>query len=599
MPKVCPVCDTVYSDANAFCPVDGTTLHVVDLEGGLIGSVVADRYLVTDLLGEGGMGKVYLARHVRLPQQAAIKVLRRDMVRDPAAIARFNREASNASRIDDEHVARVYDFGEASDGMVYLAMEYVPGRTLKEVVARGGALEPRRAADLIDQIAKGLDAAHRLKIIHRDLKPDNILVVEGPEGGPVGGDRVKVVDFGIAKAFGADGGNLTKTGFVVGTPEFMSPEQLMGAALDARSDVYALGLVAFQCFTAALPFAGDTPDQVMTGRLTSAPRRLDEVTATWWPTALQDAFDAALSRDVAKRPESAGAFARMVTSAIDGWVLGANGNSPAQPTSGRASRAGSTVELAPPSPRTSQVSNTRRRAIVVSSLVVVLTVGAFFTYRFVQQSKVIGQSEAAVALSDQRASPPGAAEATDRAASRPTTVSDGTVASDPAAASGDSADVSTSGRPGSDSSSRIAAGKLSVVPDGAMGRPTPNASTRQRDSISNSGGAPRVTAPSAAPTPVTDPTLREELDSLSVAVKRPRVDDVTARRLAGALRGLVPRLTDPFMKTRAYFRLIDASMLSGDENGACAAYRGAKAFARTESQLAELRKFELDLGGCG
>ena len=162
MPKICPVCDTVYSDANAFCPVDGTTLHVVDLEGGLIGSVVADRYLVTDLLGEGGMGKVYLARHVRLPQQAAIKVLRRDMVRDPAAIARFNREASNASRIDDEHVARVYDFGEASDGMVYLAMEYVPGRTLKEVVARDGALEPRRAADLVDQIAKGLDAAHRL-----------------------------------------------------------------------------------------------------------------------------------------------------------------------------------------------------------------------------------------------------------------------------------------------------------------------------------------------------------------------------------------------------------------------------------------------------
>ena len=130
MPKVCPVCETVYNDSNAFCPVDGTTLHVVDLEGGLVGSVVADRYLITDLLGEGGMGKVYLARHVRLPQQAAIKVLRREMVSDPAAVARFNREASNASRIDDEHVARVYDFGEATGDTVYLAMEYVPGRTL-------------------------------------------------------------------------------------------------------------------------------------------------------------------------------------------------------------------------------------------------------------------------------------------------------------------------------------------------------------------------------------------------------------------------------------------------------------------------------------
>jgi serine/threonine-protein kinase len=148
MPKVCPVCATVYPDLNVFCPVDGSTLHVVDLEGGLIGSVVADRYLVTDLLGEGGMGKVYLARHVRLPQKAAIKVLRRELVRDPAAVARFNREASNASQIDDEHVARVFDFGEASGGTVYLAMEYVPGPTLKELLARDGALAPRRLADI-------------------------------------------------------------------------------------------------------------------------------------------------------------------------------------------------------------------------------------------------------------------------------------------------------------------------------------------------------------------------------------------------------------------------------------------------------------------
>ena len=603
MPKVCPVCDTVYTDANAFCPVDGTTLHVVDLEGGLIGSVVADRYLVTDLLGEGGMGKVYLARHVRLPQQAAIKVLRRDMVRDPAAVARFNREASNASRIDDEHVARVYDFGEASDGTVYLAMEYVPGRTLKEVVARDGALEPRRAADLVDQIAKGLDAAHRLKIIHRDLKPDNILVVEGPEGGPVGGDRVKVVDFGIAKAFGADGGNLTKTGFVVGTPEFMSPEQLMGAALDARSDVYALGLVAFQCFTAALPFVGDTPDQVMTGRLTSAPRRLDEVTATSWPTALQDAFDAALSRDVAKRPESAGAFARMVTSAIDAWIPGANGNPPAQRTSSSVAGAGSTVEMEPPFPPSAEFSKTRRWPIVVSSLVVVLTVGTFFTYRLLQPPNVIGQSESAAAVSDQLASPTqGAADATKGTASRPTTVPGGAGGSDQAVArldALDSADVSVAARPANDSSPRIAAEKASGLPAGAVGRPGADASSRQRDSMSSAGPAPRVATPPPAPAPVVDPTLREELDSLSVAVKRPRVDDVTARRLAGALRGLVARLTDPSLKTRAYFRLIDASMLSGDESGACAAFRGAKAFARSESQLAELRKFEQDLGGCG
>jgi eukaryotic-like serine/threonine-protein kinase len=328
MPKICPVCEATYSDSNVFCPVDGTTLHVVDLHGGLIGSVVADRYLVTDLLGEGGMGKVYLARHVRLPQQAAIKVLHPDMVRDPAAVARFNREASNASRIDDEHVARVYDFGEVDGGMVYLAMEFVQGRTLKAVIAVDGALNPRRAAEIVRQIAQGLDAAHRLKIIHRDLKPDNVLVTQTADGG----ERVKVVDFGIAKAFGSEDGGLTKTGFIVGTPEFMSPEQLLGGALDARSDVYALALVAFQCLTGELPFPGNTPEQAMTARLASAPQRLlDVASSTKWPAAVQGVFDAALSRDMEKRPASAGAFATRLTKAVEEWMPDGKSR-PATPT---------------------------------------------------------------------------------------------------------------------------------------------------------------------------------------------------------------------------------------------------------------------------
>jgi serine/threonine-protein kinase len=227
------------------------------------------------------------------------------MVRGPGRRSRFNREASNASRIDDENVARVYDFGEATGGTVYLAMEYVAGRSLRDIIVKDGALEPRRAADLVEQIGRGLDAAHRLKIIHRDLKPDNILVVEGPDGR----EKVKVVDFGIAKAFGAGEGGLTKTGFVVGTPEFMSPEQLLGGALDARSDVYALALVAYQCLTATLPFGGDTPEQSMTARLTSAPKPLAAASGTEWPPAVQATLDAALSRDVSKRPETAGAFA--------------------------------------------------------------------------------------------------------------------------------------------------------------------------------------------------------------------------------------------------------------------------------------------------
>src|SRR5690606_17670244 len=147
-----------------------------------------------------------------------------------------------------------------------LAMEYVPGRTLKQIIAADGTQSLERTARLTRQVGEALDAAHRLGIVHRDLKPDNIMVIEDAELG----DRCKVVDFGIAKAVGGGEGEpgLTKTGFVVGTPEFMSPEQLFGAAVDHRSDVYALALVTYQCLTGALPFDCSTPERTMTARLT-------------------------------------------------------------------------------------------------------------------------------------------------------------------------------------------------------------------------------------------------------------------------------------------------------------------------------------------
>ena len=322
MPKTCPVCGVTYPDSNIFCATDGTTLRAADADGDLIGSVIADRYLVTDILGEGGMGKVYLARHVRLPQQAAIKVMRPEQVRDASAIARFNREAANASRIDHDRVARVYDFGETSDGIVYLAMEFVAGRTLKTILAEGGPMAPRRAANVIRQVADGLDAAHRLGIVHRDLKPDNVMLIEG-EADDGSDDRVKVVDFGIAKALGGnDTGEpgLTRTGFVVGTPEFMSPEQLLGNAVDARSDVYALAILAYQCLTGTLPFDTESADRGMTARLMTAPRPLAVVREDVpWPGSVQQVFDAGLAREPAARPASAGGFARALVTAIDGW----------------------------------------------------------------------------------------------------------------------------------------------------------------------------------------------------------------------------------------------------------------------------------------
>ena len=563
MPKVCPVCDTVYPDANAFCPVDGTTLHVVDLDGGLIGSVIADRYLVTDLLGEGGMGKVYLARHVRLPQQAAIKVLRPEMVRDPAAVARFNREASNASRIDDENVARVYDFGEATGGTVYLAMEYVNGRTLRDMIEEEGAIDVRRAADLVEQIARGLDAAHRLKIIHRDLKPDNVMVVSGPDGR----EKVKVVDFGIAKAFGAGDGGLTKTGFVVGTPEFMSPEQLLGGALDARSDVYALALLAFQCLTAALPFGGDTPEKSMTARLTSVPSPLAAVTGKSWPEPVQAAFDSALSRDVDKRPASAGEFARILKSAIDAWTLSPGVRDAASSLTPQRVTPAVTPAVTPSRATPVREPETAKRNWIPIAAAVVVLAGGFGAYKFTSGS--------------------GAAK---------TPAPTGTIAAAPGISPGtDSTASGTSGTTGKSAAGATVASNGPAAPTGQTATPTPVKTPADPARPAKAAD----TAPKAAEVakPV-DPTIDEPapgsaLDSLSALLVS--ADASRARSIASALRELAPRLKSPGSRARAYFRLIDASVSAGDLSGACTALGNAKRSARP-SQAGEVKRYENDLG---
>ncbi len=320
MPKTCPICGTTYPDTNQFCPADGTTLRSDESDADLIGSVIADRYLISKLLGEGGMGRVYLASHVRLPQQAAIKVLHPSMVQDSAAVARFNREASSAAKIEHDRVARVFDFGETSNGLVYLAMEFVPGRTLRSILEETPRLTPTRAANLIYQVAEGLDAAHRMSIVHRDLKPDNIMVITDDTGL----DRSKVVDFGIAKVVDGTPGQrtqLTQAGSVIGTPEFMSPEQVFGEALDARSDVYALALVGYQMLTGQLPFDSSTPERSLTARIVSDPRTLlDAAPDVAWPPALQDAFTRALAREPDARTASALDFADAVVAATEAWT---------------------------------------------------------------------------------------------------------------------------------------------------------------------------------------------------------------------------------------------------------------------------------------
>ena len=283
----------------------------------LIGQVVADRYQILSLIGEGGMGRVYLAEHVRMGRKSAVKVINPALATTSDAISRFNREAANACKINHPNVAQVYDFGEMADGTLYLAMEYIDGETLDAVVAREGPLPTVRAAQIAKQVADALHAAHHLGIVHRDLKPENVMIARHLDGS----DWVKVVDFGIAKTIQRDGSGsqtVTMAGVSPGTPEYMSPEQLAGEKLDHRTDIYSLGLVLFNALTGELPYAKVTSKETLVRRLTSRPRTLADVRPDRdWSAELQQALDRALAPEVADRFESVAEFGRAVVRAAE------------------------------------------------------------------------------------------------------------------------------------------------------------------------------------------------------------------------------------------------------------------------------------------
>jgi eukaryotic-like serine/threonine-protein kinase len=318
--KICPVCSVEYSDDVKFCPNDGQTLRSATPASDLVGQVIADRYHVTKKLGEGGMGQVYLAEHVKMGRRSAIKVMNPAMVHDPDAVARFNREAANASRITHPNVCAIYDFGETGDGLIYLAMEFIEGEPLTDLLKREDALPTARAVQIFTQVAEALQAAHDLGIVHRDLKPDNIMLTRSRTGA----DVVKVVDFGIAKAIGGDDSQkVTRTGLVVGTPEFMSPEQLAGDKVDGRTDIYALALVLFKMLTGTLPFDATTVQETMIKRLTDEPLALAAARPDLtFPAGLQETMTTALARDPAHRYQSATKLSNDV-SAVAGLGRGA------------------------------------------------------------------------------------------------------------------------------------------------------------------------------------------------------------------------------------------------------------------------------------
>jgi serine/threonine protein kinase len=284
-------------------------------DSGLIGTVVAGRYRILRRLGEGATAAVFLAEHLRIGRRDAIKILFGSVAADPEAAARFLRGARNVSTIQHPNVCTIYDFGEAENGIQFLAMEYVPGESLSSLLAREGSVPAERAIEITQQVASALQAAHEAGIVHRDLKPGNIMVSRNRDGS----DAVKVVDFDIAKGPaepGAEGSELTRVGFVIGTPEYMSPEQLTGEQLDGRSDVYSLGVVLFRMLTGSLPFRAREPQDLMVERLTKPPLRLDEVAPDrHFPPTLQQTLDRALARRPTDRQESAAALAKELAAA--------------------------------------------------------------------------------------------------------------------------------------------------------------------------------------------------------------------------------------------------------------------------------------------
>ena len=222
-----------------------------------VGVVLADRYRIDALLDRGAMGRVYSGEHVLMKKRVAIKVLHRELTTVPEFVARFEREAMAAANIDSEHVVAATDFGKLPDGAVFLVLEFVVGRNLRDEVSQGPMRLPR-ALHLVRQIANALKSAHALGIIHRDLKPENVMLVERA-GDP---DFIKVLDFGIAKVpigettdeDGPESRAITKAGMVFGTPEYMPPEQALGQPVDARADLYSLGVIFYEMLAGCRPF---------------------------------------------------------------------------------------------------------------------------------------------------------------------------------------------------------------------------------------------------------------------------------------------------------------------------------------------------------
>ncbi len=291
-----------------------------DRASSLTNQLLDDRYQVGKKLGEGGMSYVYLAREASSGETVAIKVLSPKLSGDQSSVERLRREAGLAMRLDHPNVCRILRLGETEDGLIYLVMPYLAGELLSDREVKQGPLPLDIGIPLLIQMCHGLQHAHELHIIHRDLKPENVMLVPDPKG--PGSLRAVVMDFGLAKERRQEPevAKLTATGIVLGTPEFMSPEQIRGRPLDGRSDVYALGILGFELFTGQLPFQGKNAQEMMIARLRGKPKSLREVRPEM-PARLDGVLTKAMALDPAERFPTMTGFGEALSGAEESGVF--------------------------------------------------------------------------------------------------------------------------------------------------------------------------------------------------------------------------------------------------------------------------------------
>ena len=310
---------------------------------------LSDRYEVGEILGFGGMSEVHLARDLRLHRDVAVKVLRADLARDPSFYLRFRREAQNAAALNHPAIVAVYDTGEAettTGPLPYIVMEYVDGVTLRDIVHTDGPMPARRAIEIIADACQALNFSHQHGIIHRDVKPANIMISKT--------GAVKVMDFGIARALADSGNSVTQTAAVIGTAQYLSPEQARGESVDARSDVYSLGCVLYEVLTGEPPFVGDSPVAVAYQHV-----REDPIPPSQKHASITPELDAVVLKALAKNPDNRYQTAAEMRTDL---VRVHNGEAPEAPKVLTAAERTSMMAASPPSARAETTEQLPRQA---------------------------------------------------------------------------------------------------------------------------------------------------------------------------------------------------------------------------------------------